>query len=49
VLFTATKFFDIGVYLGTTVSLTHECKLPFAFDGETMDVKISQAWKGSFS
>jgi len=40
--FTATESFDIGVDLGSTVSLAYEDKRPFAFDGKIANVKISQ-------
>ncbi len=40
--FTATESFDIGVDLGSTVSLAYEEKRPFAFDGKITSVKVSQ-------
>ena len=40
--FTATESFDIGVDLGSTVSLAYEDKRPFAFDGKIEQVKVSQ-------
>ena len=40
--FTATKSFDVGVDLGSTVSLSYEDKRPFAFDGKIEVVTITQ-------
>jgi arylsulfatase A-like enzyme len=40
--FTATESFDIGVDLGSTVSLTYEDERPFAFDGKIEQVKVTQ-------
>jgi arylsulfatase A-like enzyme len=40
--FSATESFDIGVDLGSTVSLSYEDKRPFAFDGKIEQVRISQ-------
>ncbi|MDQ6438167.1 arylsulfatase [Mesorhizobium sp. LHD-90] len=42
VAFTATESFDIGVDLGSTVSLAYEDKRPFAFDGKIEQVKVTQ-------
>ncbi|WP_368911822.1 arylsulfatase [Taklimakanibacter deserti] len=40
--FTATESFDIGVDLGSTVSLSYEDKRPFAFDGKIEQLKVTQ-------
>lgn len=40
--FTATESFDIGVDLGSTVSLFYEEKRPFAFDGKIEEVRVTQ-------
>lgn len=40
--FSATESFDIGVDLGSTVSLAYEEKRPFAFDGKIAEVRVSQ-------
>lgn len=40
--FSATESFDVGVDLGSTVSLAYEEKRPFAFDGRIETVKVSQ-------
>ena len=40
--FTATESFDVGVDLGSTVSLSYEDKRPFAFDGKIEQVTITQ-------
>ncbi len=40
--FSATESFDIGVDLGSTVSLSYEDKRPFAFDGKIRTVEVAQ-------
>ncbi len=40
--FTATESFDVGVDLGSPVSLAYEERRPFAFDGKIETVTISQ-------
>jgi len=40
--FTATESFDIGVDLGSTVSLAYEEKRPFPFDGKIVQVTVTQ-------
>ena len=40
--FSATESFDIGVDLGSTVSLAYEDERPFVFDGKIHEVEISQ-------
>lgn len=40
--FTATESFDVGVDLGSPVSLAYEEKRPFAFDGKIHEVRIEQ-------
>ena len=40
--FTATESFDVGVDLGSTVSLSYEDKRPFGFDGRIEQVRITQ-------
>jgi arylsulfatase A-like enzyme len=40
--FTATESFDVGVDLGSTVSLSYEDKRPFGFDGTIEQVKVTQ-------
>ena len=40
--FSATESFDVGVDLGSTVSLAYEERRPFAFDGKIERVRVSQ-------
>ena len=40
--FTATESFDVGVDLGSPVSLAYAERRPFAFDGSIRQVEVSQ-------
>lgn len=40
--FTATESFDVGLDLGSAVSLTYESKRPFPFDGKIESVRVNQ-------
>jgi arylsulfatase A-like enzyme len=42
VAFTATESFDVGVDLGSTVSLAYEDRRPFGFDGKIDKVRVTQ-------
>ncbi len=40
--FTATESFDVGVDLGSTVSLSYEDRRPFGFDGRIEQIRVTQ-------